>query len=266
MDRFERLRYQSPERRRLLLDEIIRVELLAAEARRRGLHRDPETSERIRQVLRDELLRQVRAEVAGPESIPEAEVRAYYDANRGEFEEPERRRVAAIVLHSRAEAEPVLEKARAASPTGWGELVQAHSTGSPESPGGAQPLELAGDRGIVSLGRRGDNPRVPEAVRQGVFEIKEVGGVHADVVEADGKFYVVRLIGRSDARTRSFADAQRTIRVTLVQRRIREAEAKLEAELRQKYPVKVDDAALSKITVPSVEQRDAGDGDTDAAP
>src|SRR5262249_16677528 len=36
MDQFERLRYQSPERRKLLLDEMIKVELLAAEAQRRG--------------------------------------------------------------------------------------------------------------------------------------------------------------------------------------------------------------------------------------
>jgi peptidyl-prolyl cis-trans isomerase C len=37
MDPFERLRYQSPDRRKQLLNEIIQVELLAEEAKRRGL-------------------------------------------------------------------------------------------------------------------------------------------------------------------------------------------------------------------------------------
>src|SRR5664279_149120 len=58
MDRFERLRYQSPERRKQLLDEIIAVELLADEAKRRGLDRDPETQLRLDQALRDEVLKQ----------------------------------------------------------------------------------------------------------------------------------------------------------------------------------------------------------------
>src|SRR5262245_58372766 len=53
MDQFERLRYQSVERRKQLLDEIIKAELLATEARKRGLQDDPEVKERIRQILRE---------------------------------------------------------------------------------------------------------------------------------------------------------------------------------------------------------------------
>src|SRR5438477_8652417 len=55
MDPFERLRYQSADRRKLLLDELVDLELLAEEARRRGLDKQPETQERVRQMLRDEL-------------------------------------------------------------------------------------------------------------------------------------------------------------------------------------------------------------------
>ncbi|HEX3854123.1 MAG TPA: hypothetical protein VHW01_24335, partial [Polyangiaceae bacterium] len=54
MDPFERVRYQSADRRKLLLNEIIQVELLAEEAKRRGLDKQPETQERLRQILKDE--------------------------------------------------------------------------------------------------------------------------------------------------------------------------------------------------------------------
>ncbi|HEX6275195.1 MAG TPA: hypothetical protein VFZ53_19280, partial [Polyangiaceae bacterium] len=50
MDPFERMRYQSQDRRKRLLDEMIEVELLAGEARRRGLDKLPETEERRRQL------------------------------------------------------------------------------------------------------------------------------------------------------------------------------------------------------------------------
>src|SRR5437773_1904701 len=53
MDQFDRLRYQTKERRRELLNEMIDVQLLAAEAKRRGLDKDPETQDQIRGILRD---------------------------------------------------------------------------------------------------------------------------------------------------------------------------------------------------------------------
>jgi peptidyl-prolyl cis-trans isomerase C len=262
MDQFERLRYQSAERRRLLLDEIIRVELLAAEATRRGLDKDPQTIERIRQVLRDELLIRVRAGLPGAAEIPEGEVRAYYEQHRDEFLEPERRRVAAIVLDSEAQAERVLVAATRASPAEWGRLVRQHSLPSSSPAVASQPLELAGDLGIVSRVESGRDAagRVPEPVRQAVFEIDRVGGVHGQVVRAAGKFYIVRLIGKTEARVRSFADAQRSIRVSLVQQRIRAAEDELQAELRQRFPVRVDDVALAQIRVPSANKGGGASG------
>src|SRR5581483_10691128 len=41
LSRFDRMRYQAPERRRELLEEMVEVELLADEARERGYDKDP---------------------------------------------------------------------------------------------------------------------------------------------------------------------------------------------------------------------------------
>ena len=61
----------------------------------------------------------------------------------------------------------------------------------------------------------------------------------------------MRMTGRTEARDRSFADAERAIRVALVQQRIREREAALEAELKKKYPVTIDEQQLATIPVPA---------------
>jgi peptidyl-prolyl cis-trans isomerase C len=84
-----------------------------------------------------------------------------------------------------------------------------------------------------------------------VFEIENVGGVLPRVVPASGGFHVVRMTGKTDARDRTFADAERSIRVALVQARIRAREAELEAELEKKYPVTIDEAELAKIPLPA---------------
>lgn len=253
MDPFERLRYQSPDRRQQLLDEMIEVELLATEARRRGLDKLPETEERRRQLLRDELLEGLKQGLPSPNEVPEPEVRAYYERNKAEFDEPERRRVSAIVLASESEAKRVLGLAREASAEAWGKLVEQHSKAKKLRPGPPPPSELAGDLGIVGPpdDSRGANPRVPEPVREAAFRIEKVGDVYGEVVRHGSEFYVVRLTSKTDARSRSYEEAERAIRVAVVQAKIREREAELEAELRKKYPVKIDEAALTRLAVPA---------------
>jgi len=271
MDSFERLRYQSADRRKLLLNEMIELELLAQEARRRGLDKQPETQERLRQMLRDELFRELRRTVRSPAEMAESDVRRYYEEHRADFNEPERRRVAHIAVGNRKVAEQVLEKARAAlAPTAaggsggtqhgalWGKLVAEYSLDKPASSLGALPSELAGDLGIVGPPghARGGNPRVPEALRAAVFRVGEVGEVLGEIVPEGGKFHVVRMTGRTPARERRFEEAERTIRVALVQEEIRRREAELEQELRKKYPVTIDAAALAAVKAPRAD----GDG------
>jgi parvulin-like peptidyl-prolyl isomerase len=251
MDPYERLRYQSADRRKDLLNELVDLELLAQEARRRGLDKQPETQERVRQMLRDELLTQVRGSAGSPDDVSEVDARRYYDEHRDDFREPERRRVAHIVLASEADAKALLSKAQAASPAEWGKLVAEKSRDI--KPGASLPPELAGDLGIVGPPghARGANPAVPEPLRAAVFEIEKVGGVLPRLVSAPGGFHIVRMTGKTEARDRTFADASRSIRVSLIQERVRAREAALEAELKQKYPIKIDEAQLAKIAVPA---------------
>jgi parvulin-like peptidyl-prolyl isomerase len=248
MDRFERLRYQSPDRRKQLLDELIAVELLADEARRRGLDREPETQMRLDQALRDEVLRQHAESQPGPDAIPAQDVRAYFDEHKQEFDEPERRRISELVVGSAAAAQKILEQAKNASSTQWGELVRAHSI---ERRGAAEalPLELEGDLGVVSApGKGGANePRLADEVLKAAFRIDKVGSVWPEPVLVQGRYHVVRLTSRTPARQRTFSEAERSIRVTLAQKRIEASRDQLLDELRKKLPVVVNQQLLATV-------------------
>jgi hypothetical protein len=156
-------------------------------------------------------------------------------------------RVASAELAAR-----VLASAKGASAEVWGKLVQEHGK-KKARPGPPPPLELAGDLGIVGPpgDARSKNPRVPEPVREAAFKLKNIGDVFDEVVKDDDQYYVVRLSGKTDARSRSYHDAERSIRVAVVQARIRERESSLEKELRQKFKVSIDDAAIKALAVPS---------------
>jgi hypothetical protein len=253
MDSFERMRYQSPDRRKRLLDEMIEVELLAQEARRRGLDKAEETQERVRQILRDQVLDDLRKGAPAANDIPDAELHAYYDAHKDDFSEPERRRVSAIVLDSAAAAKGVLAKAAKADVAAWGQLVDQNAPKQGPRPPVGTPNELAGDLGIVGPPGhpRGANPRVPDPVREAAFKIAAVGETYGSVVEADKKFYVIRMTSKTDGRARTFEEAQRAIRTAVVQSKVDEREKALEKDLRQKFPVKIDEAALEKMPMPA---------------
>jgi parvulin-like peptidyl-prolyl isomerase len=166
MDQFDRLRYQSPERRKELLDEMINVELLANEAKAKGYDKDPLSDQEIRAILRDAMLVEAHKGVPLPNDVPEAEVHAYFDAHRADFKDPERRRLSLIVLKSEAQAKEALASAKKATTAAdWGALVRQLSADSQAQ--AKVPIDLAGDFGIVSPpgDTRGENARVPAEVR-----------------------------------------------------------------------------------------------------
>lgn len=251
MDRFERLRYQSPERRQQLLDEIINLELLAQQARREKLDQDPEVRLRLDQALRDEVLRDARARVESPEALPTAEVRAYYDSHRAEFKEPERRRVAAIVVADENRAKALVEQAKAADPMAWGALVRKNSLLRQTTE--QTPLELEGDLGIVSAAGQpqGAGPKLPDSVLNALFEISAVGAVYPKPVHDGQRYCILRMTGRTEARERSFTEAERSIRVRMVEQRMADAEKQLLDALKREYTVTIDESALSRVKVPA---------------
>jgi DNA-directed RNA polymerase subunit F len=253
MDQFDQLRYQSTERRKELLDEMITIELLSQEAIAKGYDKEPLAQQEVRAILRDAMLAEARKGAPAPNDVPEGDVRAWFEAHKAEYKDPERRRVTAIVLKDEASARAALAAARKApSSAEWGELVRSKSI-DPQARASV-PVDLAGDLGIVSPpgDARGENPRVPEEVRAAVFQIEQNGEVLDKVVAAGGKFYVVRLVQKLSPHERSFAEAERSIRVKLAQDKLRAREEELLASLRKTIKVEVDEAALSTVSIDPV--------------
>jgi len=248
MDRFERLRYQSEDRQKELLSEMIRVEILAQEARKRGLAQDPDVQLRMMQALRDELLADLKRRLPKPEELSEREVRDYYASHKNELTEPRRHRVLVIVVGSPELSKQIAAEARDASGERWAELARKHSLDRRGLEAGGAP-ELAGDLGFVSEPgeARGENGEVPEEVRAAVFRLSRIGEVLPEAVPARSKYYIVRLGGISPARERSLTDADGAIRAELLRERFLAEEKALLAKLEARYPVTIDEAALNAL-------------------
>lgn len=246
-----RARLNTPEARRALVRAWVDGELLALEARTRGLDNDPS----VRNAVLSQLARQVESEVragVAPAEVSEADVERYYREHISEYETPEQVRFSQIVLSSRADADRVLAEAQrvASDDAAWRNLVRSNTRDE-------STRETGGDVGFV--GREG-SAQVPAELAQAAFRLRNVGEVLGEVVQSargganhGPGFHVLRMIARREALRRSLDDVRRAIRNRLFEERNDQAQSnavrELVARLRRDNPVQVDEAALSGVRI-----------------
>jgi peptidyl-prolyl cis-trans isomerase C len=248
MDRFERLRYQTPERRKALLEELVNTELLAREAERRGLDKRPETEAYVNQLLADEVRRRLRATLPEPEALSSEEVLAYYAAHRDELRQPERRRVAMLTFPNRPTGEKVLADLKAdSSVSRWNELGRLHATEVQSN--NVVATTVLGDLGFITV--TGDaasgDVALPDEVRAAAFKVAESGGMAPELIEGKGAFYLVRVTTVAQAHLPTVEQADATVRARIIDARLADKERELTKLLETTTPVEVNEAVISRL-------------------
>ena len=246
MPEYERLRFQGLEKRKELLRTMIDVQLIADEAKRLGLDKDPIVAEEMRQVLVNWMRGKLLTDLPAPAALPMADVRAYYDGHIDDYREPERRRVVQIVAKDEATAKKAAEEAKAAGASGWGALVAKYSQ---EKPAGTEAPELSGDVGYLTAmtdPHPAVSPKASDEMRTQAFALGSVGDVSGPFKDALG-WHVIRMVAKNDARDQSFGDAERSIRIRLLQDLRTAKEQALIEETRKQVKVEVDEQALDAL-------------------
>jgi len=79
------------------------------------------------------------------------------------------------------------------------------------------------------------------------FAIDKIENIYTKPVLIQGRYHILRLTSRTPARQRSFAEADRSIRMTLTQHRIEASRQQLLDELKKKMPVVVNQELLATV-------------------
>ncbi len=235
-----RARYQSKEQKRVFLDNLIRFEVLAREAERRGLDKDPEViqtmkSAMITKLLKDELERGIK-----PEDVPDADMKAYFDAHKDEFDKPEEVRISAVVLKKKAQADEVAKAAKTEegkSNKGFRDLVARYSTDEESKLRGGDLRYFAREA-----------TEVPGPVIEAAFALEKTGDI-AGPIAADGKFYVIKQTGRRKAVVKTYEQVRRQIQNDLYKDRREDSQKKFVDDLRARAKVEVFEDNLKKVRV-----------------
>lgn len=229
------------------LDRLVRTELVRkavlAEARAKGWDKRPEVVERVERAREQAIVSSYVNELARPPADypPEAEIAAFYEANKQRFLRPRELRVAQIYL--RRPADPALAEVVAKRAASLAE--QARSAGADfaalakQSSEHAESAAKGGELGWLS-----EAALVPE-VRAAVASLAP-GSVTSPIATPDG-WHIVRVLEVKDAAPATLAEARPAIVSALRLRRAQELEAKYLDDLLAKNPPTVDQAELGKL-------------------
>jgi len=246
-----RARYTSMERKKEFLDNLVRFEVLATEAKKRGLDQDPEVVRTMKQVMIQKLMKVEFDTRVKPEDVTDAEMQAFYTEHTTEYNKPEEVRVSAIIVKDKGAAEKVATEAK--SPTGqdakgFRDMVTKYSIDETTKARG-------GDLRYFSVG----SPEVPAEVVDAAFKLEKTGDV-AGPIATKGGFYIVKQTGRRKALVKTFDEVKKQIQNRIYRDKRTKAMEDFVTGLKTAAKITVHDEALAKVRV---DTSGVGPGDMD---
>ncbi len=248
---FIRARYSTLERKKEFLDNLIRFEVLAKEAERQGLDKDPDVQLTLRKIMVQKLVQKSFQDPSAAKELSEAELQKYYDEHKDEFNRPRKARLAAIIFNAPAGSPDRAKKLAAAhkaqakvkaeekkNPLAFQQAVAEFSE-DPASKG------LSGDLGFKSAEEL--EKSFGKEVAQAAFSLKP--GETSGVIEGAQGVYVIRVAGVQEELSRSLDQVKAQISQKLIRDRRTKEFDDLVKRLRDEQKVTVDEKALDAVAV-----------------
>ena len=264
---FQRTRFTRRARLQEYVESLVRFELLAAEAERRGFGEHPNVIKILEQSSVQGLLRREFDERVAPETIPAEAVAAYYREHPEQFARPELRRAHHILVADDEAARALLEELQEADLRQFRETARARSLDTETKlrggdlryfardgrPAGARRVSASSDAEGELEPADEDDPPVDAPLAEAAFGIEAVGDLAAEPVAVGDHFSVVMLSGLREAENRSLEEAEESIRLRLFRERRQAAIDAFVQSLRERYRPEVHPERLDPIRLAEVE-------------
>jgi peptidyl-prolyl cis-trans isomerase C len=251
-----RARYRDGDKLQEFVDNMVRFELLAKEAERRGFDEHEAVVRTTKQNSVQQLIRRQFDDKITADSVSDDEVRKYYDEHPKEFQRPAMARASHILVATEDEAKAMLEQLENGDTRTFRQLAREHSLDTETKHRGGDLRYFTRDgRPPGSRDAPVDGPLVEAA-----FGLKEVGDVTRAPIPVGDKFSVVMLTGKRAADARSFEDAAQAIRLRLWRQKRQDAVEGFVDELRGKYKPEIHPDRMTPIELDETDSEDRTHG------
>lgn len=252
--------FASVQKRKEYLAKLVQFEVMVLEAQRRGLDKDPEVVEAMRQAMVRKFLQTALPEDVDQKSLPEADLKAYYDANPAVFHKPDQVELSHMLLTDKAKAEQVraeIDKGAEGNTAKlvalWNDYVVRVSEDKVTAPYlGALGLVSKTPLPGASQAELDRQAALPKALVDAAFALEPFA--LGPVVQSEKGFHVLMVTSKSPAVEKSFDQAKESIRSRIVKRERDLHRQRLLQELRDKAKVQIDDDAVRLIPPPKIER------------
>lgn len=241
--------FNTPEARKELLNELVRIELMAEGAEQQGLFDDPEVRRAVELFAANRLQMQLLAAASNEVRVTDEEVSAFYAKHAEEFVVPERARVAVLQIsvpraapdakkrELLAKANKVRQEAAAlpATTPHFGSLSVKYSDD-------IDTRYKGGDAGWLSRDAAGG--RWDAEVIKVAFMLKNTGEL-SPVISSDNAFYILKLIEHRASSRIPLTQVGAGLRRKMEDQRRRDVIDGYIANLQKDVNVKIDEKLLA---------------------
>lgn len=252
---FARARYNSLERKREFLDSVVRFELLAREAEKKGYDKDPDVVLAKKQAMVKRFTTEEVSNLVKMGDVTEADVKAYYDAHPEEFDKPAEVRAAHILLPDEAAAKALLTEIQAKIAEDprkardvFADFAKARSADDQTKDTGGD-LQFFGKPGESRVERGPLQPVVAPPVALAAFELEQVGDVAAAPIKTSAGWHLVQKTGFRRPYKRDLVDVSTSIRNKLFRQKKGKAMQDFIEKLRAEAGVTIDEKVLAEVEV-----------------
>jgi peptidyl-prolyl cis-trans isomerase C len=254
---FLRARYNTLERKKEFLENMVRNELLAQEAVRQGYDKSPAVREQMKRAMIQELIKhQLDAKLSGSD-IADDELKKFYDAHLDDFVKPERARVFHIFLpakdakergEARKKAAALLKDIDAREKKGE---ANAFQTVAMKESKDALSAPMGGDLRFLSRDELAKSYNAELA--NAAFDLKNPGD-KSGPVDTPAGVELVKLQVKTVAMNRSFEDSKEPIRQRMARERRSRDYDEWVKKLRDGTRVAIHEKELEKVQVDAAPQ------------
>jgi peptidyl-prolyl cis-trans isomerase C len=237
---YVRAKYTSLEQKKDFLDNLVRFEVLATEAKKRGFDQDPDVVQTMKQVMIQKLMKEEFESRVKLEDIPEADIKKFFDEHQSDYNKPEEVRVSAIVVKKKDVATKVAAEVKtpaAQDNKAFRDLVAKYSEDEDSKSRGGD-LRFFGQ----------DSKDVPPEVAKAAFALVNQGDV-SGAVQTEKGFYILKQTGRRKAISKTYDEVKGQIQNRLYRERRQKAMEEFVDGLKKTAKIEVKDGALAKVRV-----------------
>lgn len=219
------------QRKKDFLDDMITEQLLCKEALRRGIDRDADVRELLKEARQKILVAKlIEIEEKKKHNVGEEQIKEFYESHKNDFVNPLKLRASHIQVESESQANDILQKLKTGGD--FEELARQYS----KDPS----MQNGGDIGYFTKGQL-----LPD-IEAAAFELK-IGEISA-VIKTRIGYHIIKLTDRIEPHAAELSEVMKTIEKELNKKAQKDTFESLIKNLRSKTRIKVND----KLLVPSL--------------